>query len=93
MATSMSVGDIVVPICGNLELRQVLANRGIYAGVGYEICELKTSDKDDDNEAKIGGEGGEIITIMEGLSSTTQNGVTATIKHVYKLRDYLKRSD
>jgi len=94
MATSMSVGDIVVPICGNLELRQVLANRGIYAGVEYEICELKTSIHDDDstNDNDEGG-GGEIITTMEGLSSATQNGVTAKMKPAYKLRDYLERSD
>ena len=33
VANTMSIGDIVVPICGNLALRQILANRGIYAGV------------------------------------------------------------
>ena len=38
VARTMSVGDIVVPLCANLTQRQVLANRGIYAGVEYELC-------------------------------------------------------
>lgn len=72
----------------------MLANRGIYAGVEYEVCELKTSIHDDDNTNDNGeGGGGEIITTMEGLSSATQNGVTAKMKPAYKLRDYLERSD
>ena len=48
---TMSNGDIVVPLCGNLELRQALANRGIYAGVEYEICSLQLPNIDADADA------------------------------------------
>ena len=80
VATTMSVGDVVVPLCGNLELRQILANRGIYAGVEYEICSLEL-------ESQVA------INTMEGVPVEKRNVVTARIKPAYKLRDYLERTD
>ena len=41
VAATMSKGDIVVPLCSNLDLRQQLAGRGIYAGVDYKVCEIQ----------------------------------------------------
>ncbi len=76
----MSIGDIVVPLCGNLAQRQILANRGIYPGVEYEICSLTT------------GNGVDVET-MEGMDAKSKNDVTARIKPAYKLRDYLERTD
>ena len=43
VARSMSVGDIVVPLCSNLTQRQLLANRGIYTGVEYIVCSLNNN--------------------------------------------------
>ena len=40
MASICQVGDVVVPLCGNLEKRQMLAARGVYPGVEYLICDL-----------------------------------------------------
>lgn len=80
VANTMSIGDIVVPICGNLALRQILANRGIYAGVEYEICSLTLPN-------------GKDVPTMEGVDPETRNSVTARIKPSYKLRDYLERTD
>ena len=41
VAESMAEGDVVVPICGNLERRSALAQRGLYAGVEYVIQEIE----------------------------------------------------
>jgi len=40
VALTMKEGDIVVPLCSNIEMRQNLAGRGIYAGVEYEVCKI-----------------------------------------------------
>eukprot|EP00579_Thalassiosira_antarctica_P024590 CAMPEP_0201980854 /NCGR_PEP_ID=MMETSP0904-20121228/71622_1 /ASSEMBLY_ACC=CAM_ASM_000553 /TAXON_ID=420261 /ORGANISM="Thalassiosira antarctica, Strain CCMP982" /LENGTH=331 /DNA_ID=CAMNT_0048533237 /DNA_START=32 /DNA_END=1027 /DNA_ORIENTATION=- len=37
----MDVGDVVVPLCGDLDKRQILAQIGLYAGVEYVICEIE----------------------------------------------------
>jgi signal peptidase I len=80
VGSTMSVGDIVVPICGNLALRQIAANKGIYAGVEYEICSLSYN-----NEP--------ISTISTLNSKEEAMNVIATLKPAYKLRDYLERDD
>jgi len=80
VASTMSIGDVVVPLCKDLEKRQILANRGIYAGVEYKICELEMA-----NEVKI--------TTIQGLSLPERNGVTAKIKPAYNLREHLERTD
>lgn len=41
VAETMAAGDVVVPICGNLERRSALAQRGLYAGVEYVINEIE----------------------------------------------------
>lgn len=79
VASTMSVGDIVVPLCGNLAMRQILANQGIYPGVEYKVCTLQVNGQD--------------IKTIEGLSNNEKRSVVATMKPAYKLRDYLERSD
>jgi signal peptidase I len=80
VANTMSIGDIVVPLCGNLAQRQILANRGIYAGVEYEITSLTSAN-------------GKDLSTMEGLDPNIRTKVTAQIKPAYKLRDHLERTD
>ncbi|KAL9183905.1 hypothetical protein ACHAXT_004761 [Thalassiosira profunda] len=41
VGSTMEVGDVVVPLCGNLDKRQDLAQVGLYAGVEYEICNIE----------------------------------------------------
>lgn len=49
VATTCQVGDIVVPLCGDLEKRQQLVGRGVYPGVEYLICDFVHEQSDDDN--------------------------------------------
>ncbi len=79
VANTMSLGDIVVPLCGNLAQRQILANRGIYPGVEYQVCSLQLNEQ-------------EIISI-EDLTLVERQQVTVYIKPNYKLREYLERND
>jgi len=44
VASTMKEGDLVVPLCSNLEQRQVLAGRGIYPGVDYKICRVENGE-------------------------------------------------
>jgi signal peptidase I len=37
----MATGDVVVPLIGNLDRRQSLAQMGLYAGVEYLICDVQ----------------------------------------------------
>eukprot|EP00956_Cyclotella_meneghiniana_P011024 scaffold15443_cov50-Cyclotella_meneghiniana.AAC.3 len=53
VASTCQVGDIVVPLCGNLEKRQVLADRGVYPGVEYVISNLTTSTTNDAANERI----------------------------------------
>ena len=77
VGSTMKVGDVVVPLVGNLDKRQSLAQIGLYAGVEYLICDItSTMEKED-------GEEGDALT----------NGRIATIKPAYPLRDHLERSD
>ena len=79
VAKTMSVGDLVVPLCGNLAMRQILANNGVYAGVEYEICSLEIDSTE--------------FNSMNDVPVDMQENVIAKIKPAYKLRDYLERSD
>jgi signal peptidase I len=79
VAKTMSVGDVVVPICGDLALRQILANRGVYAGVEYKVFSLKIDSKK--------------FNSMDDVPADMKEHVIAKIKPAYKLRDYLERSD
>lgn len=79
VAKSMSVGDVVVPLCGNLTQRQILANRGIYPGVEYQVCSLRINDKE--------------VRSMGELSNLDRVNVVAQMKPAYKLRKHLERDD
>lgn len=79
VAKTMNVGDVVVPICGNLAIRQILANKGVYPGVEYEVCSLDI--------------GSSKFNSMDEVPSDLKEKVTARIKPAYKLREYLERSD
>jgi signal peptidase I len=80
---TLSVGDFVVPLCGNLTQRQLLANRGIYAGVDYKICDL-IFENDEESLA---------IRSMDEVPAGEYDKVTAMIRPKYPLRDYLERPD
>ena len=80
-ANTCAVGDIIVPLCSNLAQRQILANRGIYPGVEYEVVELLV----DDNDEKMK------VNTVKGLPSPTQ--ARALIRPAYPLREHLERSD
>jgi len=41
IGSTMQVGDVVVPLCSNIEKRQSLAQIGLYAGVEYIICDIQ----------------------------------------------------
>jgi len=79
VANTMTVGDVVVPLCGNLTQRQILANKGIYAGVEYQVCSLQLNDEE--------------ITTITDIATTDRQNVVAYMKPNYKLRDYLERTD
>lgn len=48
VAATMQIDDIVVPLCSDLQRRQSLAERGVYPGVEYKICDII------DNEQQVG---------------------------------------
>lgn len=52
VAATCSVGDVVVPLCGNIEKRQLLANMGVYPGVEYIICDLSDTATGESSSAK-----------------------------------------
>lgn len=52
----------MVPLCGNPEKRQTLANRGIYPGVEYVISDL-TSNPDNNNNPNNNDEAERIATV------------------------------
>eukprot|EP00980_Cylindrotheca_fusiformis_P022773 scaffold9735_cov106-Cylindrotheca_fusiformis.AAC.3 len=87
-AINATVGDILVPLCSSLEMRQQLANRGVYAGVEYEICTLQLAS----HHHKENGET-ETVQTLQGLDLEAKQGVIAMIKPAYPLRDHLERDD
>lgn len=83
---TMRKGDVVVPLCGNMELRQRLAGKGVYPGVEYLICEI-----DQGNCAK---ETCDSDTTQRDIGKMTKDEErVAFIRPAYPLRDYLERSD
>lgn len=79
VAKTMSVGDVIVPLCGNLAQRQILANRGIYPGVEYKVCSLRV-----DNVQ---------FSSMLDVPVVDRVNVVAQMKPTYKLRNHLERKD
>jgi len=73
-AVNATVGDILVPLCSNLEMRQKLANQGVYPGVEYEICSLTLAS---DNAVAISMSSGDSIVVDDG--GTDNNSATATM--------------
>jgi signal peptidase I len=83
VAFTMSVDDVVVPLCANLDQRQDLANRGIYPGVDYKVCELSLVD--DDNKV--------FFQSMKEVPQTSRNMLVARVRPIYPLRKNLERDD
>ena len=79
VAYTMSVGDVVVPLCANLDQRQSLANRGIYPGVDYKVCELLLNDIQ--------------VPSIDSIPPEAKAKVTAKIRPKYPLRQHLERPD
>lgn len=79
MASTCQVGDIVVPLCGNMEKRQLLASRGVYPGVEYVICNISDSNLDGAQDIQ-----------QQPFSAKDR---IATIRPAYPLREHLERSD
>ncbi|KAL3927636.1 MAG: hypothetical protein SGBAC_013007 [Bacillariaceae sp.] len=73
-AINVTVGDILVPLCSNLEQRQKLANQGVYAGVEYEICSLTLVSDAEDEDNMILANGGEAD---DGISVTVTAATAA----------------
>jgi len=48
-AINATVGDIIIPLIGNLDRRNELAQRGVYAGVEYVVKSLSIIDDEDEN--------------------------------------------
>jgi signal peptidase I len=86
-AINATVGEILVPLCSNLDMRQRLANRGIYAGVEYEICMLELQKEGEEESVKVQS--------LQGLDLKSREGVVAVamIKPAYPLREHLERDD
>jgi len=80
-AINATVGDVLVPLCSNLEMRQNLANQGIYAGVEYKICSLQLKGTNED------------VGSLEGLDYQTKQGALALVQPAYPLRKHLERDD
>ena len=80
----------MVPLCGNLELRQSLAGRGVYPGVEYLVCDITDSETDatkrDDNDVTVREEG------LPQQNNKKQDRIT-TIRPAYPLRAHLERTD
>jgi hypothetical protein len=83
VASSMSVGDVVVPLCANLDQRQELANRGIYPGVDYKVCELSLVD----DGKKV------FFSSMKDVPHSSRNRLIARVRPNYPLRKNLERGD
>lgn len=79
VAKTMSVGDVIVPLCRNLAQRQILANRGIYPGVEYKVCSLRIDDVQ--------------FSSMVDVPMFEKGNAIAQVKPAYKLRKHLERKD
>ena len=86
-AVNATVGDILVPLISNLEMRQILANQGIYAGVEYKICSLQLQTTIDGEEAK------DDVQSLKGIDYQAKKGAIAMVQPAYPLRKHLERDD
>ena len=84
-AINATVGDILVPLCSDLEQRQALANRGIYAGVEYRICLLQILDNDEETTISC--------QTLQGTDIDQKRSAIAMIQPRYPLRPHLERND
>lgn len=84
-AINATVGEILVPLCSNLEMRQQLANRGVYAGVEYEICMLELQKEGEKESVQVQS--------LQGLDLEFKECVVAMVKPAYPLREHLERDD
>jgi hypothetical protein len=85
------VGDIVVPLCGDFEKRRLLADRGIYPGVEYLVCDVKDAEATEEslNIAEIGRN----LEEQPSLGTKFAQDRIATIRPAYPLRAHLERPD
>ncbi|GMI32573.1 hypothetical protein TrCOL_g871 [Triparma columacea] len=79
-AINCTVGDTIVPLIRNLETRQGLANRGVYAGVEYDVISLTLPS-------------GEQPRTLSQVDPELRKEATAKIRPRYPLRDNLERPD
>lgn len=79
-AVNATEGDVIVPLCSNLEMRQSLANRGVYPGVEYKVVALTLGC-------------GEKVLSLEGLNSDAKSEAYAFVRPAYPLRRDLERDD
>lgn len=87
VASTMTVGDVVVPLCANLDQRQCLANRGIYPGVDYKICELSLENDGTSSSSTL------LFSSMVDVPYSSRSNVVAKIRPNYPLRKNLERDD
>ena len=103
-AINATVGDILIPLVGNLERRNSLAQRGIYAGVEYIVKSLSIMEEDDDSRRQEYGKNRTSLQdITTNLDTSTERAdpktqqtapsVIAYIQPAYKLRENLERTD
>ncbi|CAJ1953923.1 unnamed protein product [Cylindrotheca closterium] len=85
-AINATVGDILVPLCSNLEQRQKLANQGVYPGVEYEICSLTLLASSDDDMSSSSGDSGDSVGMNGNDDSATATMMTAKSKVVQTLQ-------
>lgn len=91
VASTCQVGDIVVPLCGDLEKRRLLADRGIYPGVEYLVVDLKDAGT---MEESFGiAEIGRNLEEQPSLGNKSAQDRIATVCPAYPLRAHLERPD
>jgi hypothetical protein len=90
---TMNVGDVVVPICGNTELRSDLAQLGLYAGVEYRICDIFENDGERRRKSSSHRDDAGIEGDGEEEGGRDDGGRIVTLRPAYPLRSHLERSD
>ncbi|KAL3804698.1 hypothetical protein HJC23_008513 [Cyclotella cryptica] len=91
VASTCQAGDIVVPLCADLGKRRLLAERGIYPGVEYLICDLR--DAGATGESFATAEVGMNLQEQPSLGTKTAQDRIAAIRPAYPLRAHLERPD
>jgi hypothetical protein len=88
VASTCQVGDIVVPLCGDLQKRQLLAGRGIYPGVEYVLLDVSDAAEGSNNSVGIADDAKD----AEPKQLDPARRI-ALIRPAYPLREHLERSD